>query len=81
MVASSPVIPLESAHRPCTVVAHPAVLGAAHPSGYKLIPLTMSVSLSAYDQESPLTKREQDLQALVRDIMDASGISQAATRD
>jgi transcriptional regulator with XRE-family HTH domain len=32
---------------------------------------------SAYDQESPLAKREQDLQALVRDIVDASGISQA----
>jgi transcriptional regulator with XRE-family HTH domain len=32
---------------------------------------------SAYDQESLLAKREQDLQALVRDIVDASGISQA----
>ena len=32
---------------------------------------------SAYDWETPLVKREQDLQALVRDIVDASGISQA----
>lgn len=32
---------------------------------------------SAYDWETPLAKREQDLQALVRDIVDASGISQA----
>jgi transcriptional regulator with XRE-family HTH domain len=32
---------------------------------------------SAYDKESHLSEREQDLQALVRDIVDASGISQA----